>query len=206
MRAKGLEPPWLAPHGPKPCACTNSATPAGRDKYRTRVLLKLRGLTNELAHEIVAIFEDAAFSLGPEVAVLTEREFENRGPEPYLRFEMTPLNPRAARVGAVLAGELMFSIGSPGCGIDFGDIFEPVGAADAETAAVETTRHIVAAAVNGEYYERIQQFPVIGVTAATGFLALGDRKIAFGHGLTMPFLKTVVQTYEPYRLPRKGLW
>src|SRR6202163_2260139 len=24
VRAKGLEPPWLAPHGPKPCACTNS--------------------------------------------------------------------------------------------------------------------------------------------------------------------------------------
>src|SRR5438309_7039708 len=29
MRAKGLEPLWLTPHGPKPCACTNSATPAG---------------------------------------------------------------------------------------------------------------------------------------------------------------------------------
>ena len=29
VRAKGLEPLWLTPHGPKPCACTNSATPAG---------------------------------------------------------------------------------------------------------------------------------------------------------------------------------
>src|SRR5260370_35661923 len=29
VRAEGLEPSWLTPHGPKPCACTNSATPAG---------------------------------------------------------------------------------------------------------------------------------------------------------------------------------
>lgn len=23
---EGLEPSWIAPHGPKPCACTSSAT------------------------------------------------------------------------------------------------------------------------------------------------------------------------------------
>src|SRR2546423_4054123 len=36
LRAKGLEPPWLAPHGPKPCACTNSATPAGQTRIYPR--------------------------------------------------------------------------------------------------------------------------------------------------------------------------
>src|SRR2546423_13718469 len=44
VRARGLEPPWLAPHGPKPCACTNSATPAGQKEIYPRKMLAVSSL------------------------------------------------------------------------------------------------------------------------------------------------------------------
>src|SRR2546430_10474101 len=44
VRARGLEPPWLAPHGPKPCACTNSATPAGQKEIYPRKMLPVSSL------------------------------------------------------------------------------------------------------------------------------------------------------------------
>src|SRR5437870_7383603 len=45
VRARGLEPPWLAPHGPKPCACTNSATPAGQREIYPRKMLAVGSLS-----------------------------------------------------------------------------------------------------------------------------------------------------------------
>ena len=115
-------------------------------------------------------------------------------------LELKPVNPRAAPVSAVLLGELVFSIGWNGCRVELGDIMDSGSAsAEAEVAAVETTRQVVEAAVKGEYYERVQQLPGIGTVSVTGFLTLGGQVIDFGRGVTIPFLKTVVQTYEPYR-------
>jgi len=157
-------------------------------------------LPNEVDREIAGIFEAASSSLGPKVAVLSRRELANRGPDPWLVLELTPVNPKAAPVSAVLLGELVFSIGRNGCRVEFGDILHSGSVSDeAEVAAIETTRQVVEAAVNGEYYEKVQQLPGIGAVSVTGFLRLGGRTIDFGRGLTIPFLKTVVQTYEPYR-------
>lgn len=37
VRARGVEPLWISPHGPEPCASANSAMPA---QYATKLLLK----------------------------------------------------------------------------------------------------------------------------------------------------------------------
>ena len=41
---RGLEPPSLARHGPKPCAYTNSATPASNDRINLPIFYLLVNL------------------------------------------------------------------------------------------------------------------------------------------------------------------
>src|SRR5256884_5511467 len=63
VRARGLEPPWLAPHGPKPCACTNSATPAGQKEIYPRKMLPVSSL------DVAPTIHDALAAGGPVVAL-----------------------------------------------------------------------------------------------------------------------------------------
>src|SRR5438445_13430014 len=63
VRARGLEPPWLAPHGPKPCACTNSATPAGQKEIYPRKMLPVSSL------EVAPTIHDALAAGGAVVAL-----------------------------------------------------------------------------------------------------------------------------------------
>src|SRR5256886_11247676 len=63
VRARGLEPPWLAPHGPKPCACTNSATPAGQKEIYPRKMLPVSSL------EVAPTIHDALAAGGSVVAL-----------------------------------------------------------------------------------------------------------------------------------------
>src|SRR2546422_3846485 len=69
VRARGLEPPWLAPHGPKPCACTSSATPAAQREIYPRKMLAVSSL------DVAATINDAiaagAAVVALESAVIT---------------------------------------------------------------------------------------------------------------------------------------
>src|SRR2546430_17649009 len=69
VRARGLEPPWLAPHGPKPCACTNSATPAGQREIYPRKMLAVSSL--DVAATIREAITAGAAVVALESAVIT---------------------------------------------------------------------------------------------------------------------------------------
>ncbi len=65
MRAKGLEPLWLTPHGPKPCACTNSATPALRSEYSDVPVTLASDVREAIAdHRGVVALESAVITHG----------------------------------------------------------------------------------------------------------------------------------------------
>src|SRR5436305_6409592 len=69
VRARGLKPPWLAPHGPKPCACTNSATPAGQKEIYPRKMLPVSRL--DVAHTIHEAWAAGGAVVALESAVIT---------------------------------------------------------------------------------------------------------------------------------------
>jgi len=152
-------------------------------------------VSDDVYRQLVGLFESTSSTLGPEVAELTKEETQTAGPLQHVLLRLTPRNPRSAPIAASIFGEVTFTIGRNGCRVELGDIIE------SQAAAVETTRKVVAGVVEGRYFEKVQRLPGLGVVAAVGYPDVGGRQIDFGRGFLMPFLKTDVTRYEPYRSP-----
>jgi hypothetical protein len=156
------------------------------DRANVKFIEDLNRRLLEVARQIYA-------TLGPDSARLEVKEIGRAGGS-FFEIQLTPRNLQAAAVVLRLFNEVTLLIGPHRAVVELGDYLEG-GVFD----GAELGRQTINAVVGGHYSERIQRLHASPITAVAGRLQVAGRTLATTRGMFLPFLKTTVRRYQPYK-------